>query len=164
MDPAAQLAQQVLQALADHSAQPLAEVQQRAPEGTDYFSELETSLGEWSFGYGVAWALVRAADPMMSSQAVADLARRGTALAWRMFSEESWTRLLEQDRAARGPTQPDEAHSGRPVVQEQALQEADPQGDPDQPPPDAALSEFMGKVAKTRATRAERGPRPATES
>ena len=146
MDPAAQLAQQVLQALADHSAQPLAEVQQRAPEGTDYFSELETSLGEWSFGYGVAWALVRAADPMMSSQAVADLARRGTALAWRMFSEESWTRLLEQDRAARGPYPAPEA------------------GDPDQPPPDAALSEFMGKVAKTRATRAERGPRPATDA
>jgi hypothetical protein len=139
MDPAARLAQQVLQALADQSAQPLAEVQERAPHETDRFTELEASLGEWSFGYGVAWALVRAADPMMSSQAVADLARRGTALAWRMYSEESWTRLLEQDRAARGPAGPEQP------------------ADPEQPEPDTALSEFMGKVAQTRASRPERG-------
>ena len=141
MDPAAQLAQQVLQALADSSAQPLAEVQDRAPADRD-FSELEASLADWGFGYGVAWALVRAADPMMSSQAVADLARRGTALAWRMYSEESWARLLED-----GPRQPAERRR-RP-----------PTGDPEQPEPDTALSDFMGKVAQTRASRPEREPR-----
>jgi len=137
MDPAAQLAQQVLQALADGSAQPLAEVQDRAPPDRD-FSELEASLADWGFGYGVAWALVRAADPLMSSQAVGDLARRGTALAWRMYSEESWARLLEDGRGA-----------ARAAGSEQ---------DPEQPPPDTALSEFMGKVAQTRASRPERGP------
>jgi hypothetical protein len=138
MDPAAQLAQQVLQALADSSAQPLAEVRDKAPPDRD-FSELEASLADWGYGYGVAWALVRAADPMMSSSSVADLARRGTALAWRMYSEESWARLLEDGRRSE--------------------REPEPQGDPEQPEPDTALSEFMGKVAQTRASRPERGPR-----
>ena len=141
MDPAAQLAQQVLQALVDSSAQPLAEVRDRAPEDRE-FSELEASLADWGYGYGVAWALVRAADPLMSSQAVADLARRGTALAWRMYSEESWARLLEDGR--------------RPAAE---AHEAASEGDPEQPEPDTALSEFMGKVAQTRASRPERGPR-----
>jgi hypothetical protein len=141
MDPAAQLAQQVLQALADSSAQPLAEVRDRAPEDRE-FSELEASLADWGYGYGVAWALVRAADPLMSSQAVADLARRGTALAWRMYSEESWARLLEDGRR-----------------QATEAREAPSEGDPEQPEPDTALSEFMGKVAQTRASRPERGPR-----
>ena len=58
-------------ALEDEAAQPLSEVQRPRPEGCDYFSELEASLGEWSFGYGVAWALARAGDPMMSSSAAA---------------------------------------------------------------------------------------------
>src|SRR4051794_237763 len=143
MDPAAQLAQQVLQALADGAAQPLAEVQERAPADTG-FSELEASLADWGFGYGVAWALVRAADPMMASHAVADLARRGSALAWRMYSEESWRALVQQDREARGAA-------------------PEPHADTGEAPPDAALSEFMGKVAQTRATRPEREPR-ASES
>jgi hypothetical protein len=155
-DPAAQLAQQVLQALADQSAQPLAEVQERAPVDTGDFSELEFSLGEWGFGYGVAWALVRAADPMMSSQAVAELARRGTALAWRMYSEDSWPRLLEHDRAARRPTAA-EPEGGAQQLREQPAPEAEAAAEPE--PPEAALSEFMGKVAQTRASRPERGPR-----
>jgi hypothetical protein len=145
MDPAAQLAQQVLQALADSSAQPLAEVQDRAPRERD-FSELEASLADWGFGYGVAWALVRAADPLMSSQAVADLARRGTALAWRMYSEESWARLLEEGRRPNAEPAAESAES------------AESPGDPEQPQPDTALSEFMGKVAQTRASRPQRGP------
>jgi hypothetical protein len=148
MDPATQLAQQVLQALADGSAQPLAEVQERAAGAGSGLTELELSLGEWGYGYGVAWALVRAADPMMSSQAVADLARRGTALAWRMYSEESWRSLLGQDRAGAGGEQP----PAPPAAE----------GDPEQPGADTALSDFMGKVAQTRASRPERGPR-ATE-
>jgi len=146
MDPAAQLAQQVLQALADGSAQPLAEVQDRAPPERD-FSELEASLADWGFGYGVAWALVRAADPLMSSQAVADLARRGTALAWRMYSEESWPRLLEDRRPP--------AHE--PAGESAESEAGDEPADPEQPQPDTALSEFMGKVAQTRASRPQRG-------
>jgi hypothetical protein len=138
MDPAAQLAQQVLQALADGAARPMAEVQERAPQAD--FSELEASLADWGFAYGVAWALVRAADPLMSSEAVGDLARRGTALAWRMYSEESWRALVELDRRGGGESPPEQ--SG--------------EGDPEQPPPDTALTDFMGKVAQTRASRPER--------
>ena len=66
-DRSPDLSRQVRNALEDEAAQPLREVQRHAPEGCDYFSELEASLGEWSFGYGVAWALARAGDPMMSS-------------------------------------------------------------------------------------------------
>jgi hypothetical protein len=134
MDPAAQLARQVLQVLGDGAAQPLAEVQDRAPEDCNYFSELEASLGEWGFAYGVAWALVRNADPLMPSAGVADLARDATRQAWRLYSEESWRSMLREDRDRRGPVE------GGPSA--------------------ATLSDFMGKVGKTRPTRAGRGPQP----
>jgi hypothetical protein len=62
VDPAMDIARQVGAALEDEAAQPLAEVQRTAPEGCNYFSELEASISEWSFGYGVAWALARMRD------------------------------------------------------------------------------------------------------
>ena len=81
---------------------------------------------------------------MMSSQAVDDLARRGTALAWRMYSEESWDGPAGQD----APPGPAAVAGGRRL----------PEGDPDQTAePDTALSEFMGKVAQTRASRPSAG-------
>jgi hypothetical protein len=130
MDPAALLSRQVLQALGDGAAQPLAEVQDRAPEDCHYFSELETSLAEWSFAYGVAWGLVRTQDPMMPSAAVAELARSATRQAWRLYSEESWTQLVRHDRDRRGPV--------------------DGEGHP------SALTDFMGKVGRTRPSRPDR--------
>ena len=42
------MARQVGNALEDEAAQPLAEVQRPAPQGCDYFSELEASISEWA--------------------------------------------------------------------------------------------------------------------
>ena len=103
-DRSPDLSRQVLNALEDEAAQPLSEVQRHAPEGCDYFSELEASLGEWSFGYGVAWALARAGDPMLSSSAAARIAEDAVNDAWRLFnSDQGWTSLMAADRAERGP-------------------------------------------------------------
>ena len=99
-DRSPDLSRQVLNALEDEAAQPLNEVQRHAPEGCDYFSELEASLGEWSFGYGVAWALARAGDPMLSSSAAARIAEDAVNDAWRLFnSDQGWTSLMAADRA-----------------------------------------------------------------
>src|SRR5688572_21029926 len=90
-DQGPDLARQVRNALEDESAQPLSEVQRVAPAGCNYFSELEASVSEWSFGYGVAWALARMQDPMLPSSAAAEVAEAAVNDAWRLFSEESWT-------------------------------------------------------------------------
>ena len=49
------LVRQVAFALEDESFHPLDEVQDDAPENCRYFSDLESSLSDWSFAYGVAW-------------------------------------------------------------------------------------------------------------
>ena len=72
VDPALDMTRQVGNALEDEAAQPLAEVQRSAPEGCHHFSELEASISEWAFGYGVAWALTRMRDPLLSSSATAE--------------------------------------------------------------------------------------------
>ena len=127
-DPSPDLARQVRSALEDEAAQPLNEVQRHAPEGCDYFSELEASLGEWSFGYGVAWALARMSDPMLPSSAVARIAEAAVNDAWRLFSDQGWTALMAEDRAARGPV------------------DGDGDGEPD-------LGQFMAMVGRSRARR-----------
>jgi hypothetical protein len=142
-DSAAELARQVRNALADDAAQPLAEVQLAAPNDCNYFSELEACLGEWSFAYGVAWAMVRARDPLLSSAAVAELAREAAIEAWRSVGGESWTALLREDRLRRGPVEQD---APEPVAP--------------QAPPAAQLDQFMGRLARTRVQRpAVRQPR-----
>src|ERR671922_256468 len=75
----AELAQQVYEALEDEGAQPLRGVAAEAPQGFESFSELETSLSEWSFGYGVAWALARTREPFASSRRISELAAEATA-------------------------------------------------------------------------------------
>jgi hypothetical protein len=82
-DPAHDIARQVGHALEDEAAQPLTEVQRAAPEGCNYFSELEASISEWSFGYGVAWALARARDTLLGSSATGKLAEDAVRAAWR---------------------------------------------------------------------------------
>jgi hypothetical protein len=130
------LSRQVLNALEDEAAQPLNEVQRHAPEGCDYFSELEASLGEWSFGYGVAWALARAGDPLLSSSAAARIAETAVNDAWRLFStDQRWTSLLAEDRAQRGPVD----------------------GDADLAGESADLGQFMQKIGRARPTRELRG-------
>ncbi len=134
-DRSRDLSRQVRNALEDEVAQPLREVQRHAPEDCDYFSELEASLGEWSFGYGVAWALARAGDPMMSSSAAARIAEAATAEAWSLFStSQRWTALMAADRAHRGPVDSDLTADGADAASSE-------------------LGQFMEKVARSRTRR-----------
>ena len=137
-DPAHDIGRQVGHALEDEAAQPLTEVQRAAPEGVDYFSELEASIREWSFGYGVAWALARMRDPLLGSSAAAKIADRAVRDAWRSFSGQSWTTLLGDDRERRGPVE------GEP--------RAAPDGEPEPEQP-SQYGDFMGKVARSRPRR-----------
>ena len=59
LDRGGDLAHNVYDALEDEAAQPLRDLEQEVPEGFASFTELETSLSEWSFGFGIAWALAR---------------------------------------------------------------------------------------------------------
>ena len=152
VDPAMDIARQVGAALEDEAAQPLADVQRTAPEGCDYFSELENSISEWSFGYGVAWALARMRDPLLGSSATSRIAEDAVRHAWRSFSGQSWTVLMIEDRSHRGPVEGD----GAPA----ALEPVEAPPAPDPPAGGEAVSEygdFMGKVARARP---RRPPRP----
>jgi hypothetical protein len=126
LDRDGDLARHVYDALEDEAAQPLGTLEDEVPEEFEAFSELETSLSELSFGYGVAWALARVREPFASSRRISELAAQAVASAWRSFSDDSWRRLIEQDRAARLPTE-------------------------SEPPP--RLDEFMGGLARARSRR-----------
>jgi len=143
VDPALDIARQVGNALEDEEAQPLADVRRYAPEGVDRFSELEASISEWSFGYGVAWALARMRDPLQPSSATADLAEAAVRDAWRSFSGESWTALLREDRTRRGPAEDDSTARLEPAP----APEPSPADEPSQ------YGDFMGKVARARPRR-----------
>jgi hypothetical protein len=139
LDRDGDLARHVYDALEDEAAQPLAGLEEEAPEGFEAFSELETSLSELSFGYGVAWALARAREPFASSRRISELASQAVTTAWRSFSDESWRVLMEQDRAARAGA---------------AAPEAPPR-----------LDEFIGGLARARSRRPreEQGEPPASD-
>jgi hypothetical protein len=152
VDPAMDIARQVGAALEDEAAQPLAEVQRTAPEGCNYFSELEASISEWSFGYGVAWALARMRDPLLGSSATSRVAEDAVRHAWRSFSGQSWTVLMGDDRSRRGPVEGD--------VPPPALEPVEAPAAPEPPAQAQTASEygdFMGKVARARP---RRPPRP----
>lgn len=145
VDPAQDIARQVGNALEDEAAQPLADVQRYAPEGVEYFSELEASISEWSFGYGVAWALARIRDPLLSSSATARIAEHAVRDAWRSFSGESWTALMREDRTRRGPVEGDATAQLEPAPE--------PAPAPAQPEDASQYGDFMGKVARARPRR-----------
>jgi hypothetical protein len=149
VDPALDIARQVAHALEDEAAQPLAEVQHAAPEGCNYFSELEASISEWSFGYGVAWALARMRDPLLGSSTTGRIAEDAVRNAWRSFSGQSWTVLMGDDRARRGPVEGDAPleSAPRPAPAAEAAEAAPPAQDPSQ------YGDFMGKVARARPRR-----------
>ena len=131
-DRSPDLSRHVLNALEDEAAQPLNEIQRHAPDGCDYFSELEASLGEWSFGYGVAWALARANDPMLSSSGAARIAEDAVNDAWRLFNtDQGWTALMAEDRTERGPVDGEAAIAGE----------------------SSDLGQFMEKIGRTRTGR-----------
>ena len=151
-DPAHDIARQVGHALEDETAQPLAEVQRAAPEDCNYFSELETSISEWSFGYGVAWALARLRDPLLGSSATGTIAEQAVRDAWRSFSGESWTALMGEDRARRGPVEGDAPAA--PLAPAAPVAAAAPppaaEAAPEEP---SQYGDFMGKVARARPRR-----------
>lgn len=151
VDPALDIVRQVGHALEDEAAQPLVEVQRSAPEGCNYFSEMESSLSEWSFGYGVAWALARIRDPLMSSAETGRIAERAVRDAWRSFSGQSWTALMAEDRTRRGPVEGDAA---APIAQHGAPAPAGERPEHEAgPPEDTGYGDFMGKVARARPRR-----------
>ena len=155
VDPAPDIGRQVGHALEDEAAQPLAEVQRSAPAGCNYFSEMEASISEWSFGYGVAWALARIRDPLLSSSESDRIAARAVRDAWRSFSGQSWTALMGEDRARRGPVdgdgpRPAESRGGPATITEPAAAEGPAPGSSD-------YGDFMGKVARARRRRSSPG-------
>jgi hypothetical protein len=100
----ADLARQITHALEDQARRPLDEIRARAPDDCGHFSSFECRSSEWSFGWGVAWALARMRDPFAPSQKLEELVRRLACEAWRSYGgEQSWTALMAQDRAERGP-------------------------------------------------------------
>lgn len=125
VDRNADFAGHVYDALEDEGAQPLRRLEEEAPEGFEGFSELETSLSEWSFGYGVAWALARTREPFVSSRRITELAEGAIATAWKAFGDEPWRTLLADSGAGRGGEE-----SGEP-----------------------RLDNFMGSLASARSRR-----------
>ena len=146
VDPALEIARQVGNALEDEAAQPLAELQRNAPPGCDYFSELEASISEWSFGYGVAWALARMRDPLLGSAQTGRIADQAVRDAWRGFSGQVWTALLAEDREKRGRVDGDETAAAAEVP-------ARPAEVPPEPAEDSQYGDFLGKVARARPRR-----------
>jgi hypothetical protein len=153
--PALEITRQVGHALEDEAAQPLAELQRDAPPGCEWFSELEASISEWSFGYGVAWAMARMRDPLLGSAETGRVAEQAVREAWRAFSGQGWTALLAADREQRGPVQgqehaaaetPDAAFSPTALVPPPAEASAEP-------PEESQYGDFLGKVARARPRR-----------
>lgn len=139
VDPAREIARQVGNALEDEAAQPLAELQRSAPPGCDYFSELEASISEWSFGYGVAWAMARMQDPLLGSAQTGNVAEQAVRDAWRAFSGQGWTALLAEDRQERG-----QVKGGEPPTT---------LAPPEDPGEESQYGDFLGKVARARPRR-----------
>jgi len=145
VDPALEIARQVGNALEDEAAQPLAELQRNAPPGCDYFSELEASISEWSFGYGVAWALARMRDPLLGSAQTGRIADQAVRDAWRGFSGQVWTALLAEDREKRGPVDGDETAAADVPAQAAEVPAVSAE--------DSQYGDFLGKVARARPRR-----------
>jgi hypothetical protein len=135
LDRGGDLAHHVYDALEDEAAQPLRDLGEQASAS---FSELETSLSEWSFGYGVAWALARTREPFASSRRVAELAANATAVAWRSFADQSWSTLIAADRGNR------QGAEAAPVPVEPSAPQAESE---------SQLEGFMGGLAQARSRR-----------
>jgi hypothetical protein len=123
-------ARQVFHALEDDQAQPLRAVADEAPESSGYLSAFESKLGEWSFAYGVAWALTRVRDPFLSSRRVAEEAQAIAAEAWR----------------------------ARPDAASSAVTEAAGRREPPKDEPAAQLDQFMNRLGGVRTRRGQREP------
>jgi hypothetical protein len=102
------LVRQITHALEDQASRPLEEIRYTAPDDCRSFSDFERSASEWSFACGVAWTLARLRDPFAGSDKIVELARRLAREAWRASGgNQSWTAVLAEDRAERGPVRGD---------------------------------------------------------
>lgn len=153
VDPALEITRQVGHALEDEAAQPLAELQRSAPPGCDYFSELEASISEWSFGYGVAWAMARMRDPLLGSAQTGRVAEQAVREAWRAFSGQEWTALLAADREQRGPVEGQEQPAAEPAAGSPTALVPPPAEASAEPPEESQYGDFLGKVARARPRR-----------
>ena len=153
VDPALEITRQVGHALEDEAAQPLAELQRSAPPGCDYFSELEASISEWSFGYGVAWAMARMRDPLLGSAQTGRVAEQAVRDAWRAFSGQGWTALLAADREQRGPVEGQQQPPAEPAVASPTALVPPPAEASAEPPEESQYGDFLGKVARARPRR-----------
>jgi hypothetical protein len=103
LEPETNLPRQISHALEDACSEPLKELKERAPEPDLRFSDFEAAVGEWSFGYGVAWALARVRDPFLSSEKVAAVAQSAAREAWRSYTGyEFWAAIMADGRAQPG--------------------------------------------------------------
>jgi len=91
-------------------------------------------MSEWSFGYGVAWALFRVREPLAPATRIAALAQGLAREAWRSHGSQSWQELIKRDRQERGPVH----------------------GDPSQ-----QLEEFSRNLGNMRVRRSPLAARPA---
>jgi hypothetical protein len=162
LDRGGDLAHNVYDALEDETAQPLRDLEHEVPEGLESFTELETSLSEWSFGFGIAWALARVREPFASSRRVSELAAEATATAWRAFGDEPWRTLIAADRSRRGPQAAPESGDAREMQPDAPVAHAE------QPTPEPELEDFMGGLARARSRRPRErdeqpGPQPGSD-
>src|SRR5438477_9559227 len=54
---------QIRLALTSEAARPLEEIKRQSPAPSRNFSDFEAAMSEWSFAYGIAWAIARLRDP-----------------------------------------------------------------------------------------------------
>jgi hypothetical protein len=95
LEPNTNLPRLIAHALEDDSAHPLKELVEEAPDESLSFSDFEKSVSEWSFGYGVAWALARVRDPFLSSQSVGAVADGAVREAWRTRTgNDFWAAMM----------------------------------------------------------------------
>jgi hypothetical protein len=106
LEPDTNLPRQLAHALEDEGAEPLDELSERAPYEGLQFSDFERNLSEWSFGFGVAWALARVRDPFLSSARVASVARAATREAWRLHTGHDFWPAMMFDRGGEQASSP----------------------------------------------------------
>src|SRR5438132_13748216 len=101
---------QIRLALTSEAARPLEEIRRQSPAPSRNFSDFEAAMSEWSFAYGIAWAIARLRDPFSAPDKIADAALRLALEAWPSGPEEVWSALRELDEAEqveRAEAQPD---------------------------------------------------------
>lgn len=125
---------QIRLALASEAARPLDEIKRQSPAPSRNISDFEAAMSEWSFAYGIAWAIARLRDPFSAPERIADAALRLALEAWPSGPEEVWSALGEVGKAEQ--VEPPEA----------------------QPDPGPRLDEFARNLGDIRAERPRQPP------